>query len=171
MLTHVLVYKALKKFLESEGYSLAPTLEPWKSPLRATHPEFGELEVYFHGENYTVDEGAFSPFPIYKRTRAEALDIWRTERTMLTEEAGHVCVAKAILLAIEKLAEGKRIALAFPDSHNFMTHLKPAIVHALAKAGIGFFIICSDLSVADVPAKSLQLTTGKGGLLIENSEQ
>lgn len=166
MITNVLVCNRLKGFLEPLGYRI--TSWQWNSPLTATHSELGELEIYFYGENYTVDESAL-PFSRLQWSRSEFLQIWKTEKTMMSEEAGHVCVGKAILLALTKRASQdntKRIALAFPDSHNFMKHLYPIVI-PLTALGIGFYIITSDLVVAHIPAQSLRkLETGsEAGLL------
>ena len=165
MITHVQVYDRLKALLESCGYRI--TSWQWKSPLTATHSALGDIEIYFFGENFRVDDNA-SPFPAHKRTRSEAMQDWQTERTMMSEEAGHVCSAKAVLLAVTKLAtrqNGKRIGLAFPDTHNFMKHLEPVVI-PLSKAGIEFFFITSTLEVAAIGKQWTQLPPCEGGGLL-----
>jgi len=170
MITHILVYNALEKFLQPLGYRI--TSWRWNLPLLATHPKFGEIEVYFYGENFRVDE---SESPVHKRTRSEAIQVWKTEKTMMSEEAGHVCVAKAVLLALTKLATRKgekRIGLAFPENHNFMKHLHP-LIRLLTSGGVECFFICSDLSVAHIPAQTPRnlLVGGEGELLGDGSQK
>jgi hypothetical protein len=172
VITHVLVHKHLEAILKSQGHTISATLKPWRSPLFATHPNRGEIEVHFYGENYTFDESS-TPFEINELTRNERLKLWQTQKTMMSEEAGHVCVAKAVLLALTRLIALKgqrRVGLAFPDTHNFRHYLDP-ILPALAKCEIEIFIICSDLSVAffDRAVFGLPPASGGGGLLGEGS--
>lgn len=166
-----MVYKALESRLAAQGYRI--TSHYFQSPLKALHPELGELEIHFYGENLKINEETFTPFPIYKRTRGETLNIWRTERAMMDEEAAHNCTAKAICLALSRLATRKdntRIGLAFPEAHNFMKHLGP-LVPPLAAAGIDFFFICSDLSVLAVGKHWDLLPAHESGLLIDQNAE
>ena len=146
MISHIRVYNAVSKFLESQGYVVSPNMG-FRSPFNATHPTLGEIEIYFYGENYRWDE-SMSPFPMHKWTRSDIKQAWQVERTMMNEEDGHVCVAKALLMALTKATQGKRIGLAFPDNHNIMQHLNP--VGSLFSRVIEFFFVCTDLSVAAV---------------------
>jgi hypothetical protein len=142
-------------------------LQAWQSPLSATHPDSGEIEIYFYGENFTFDWSS-TPNDLRQMSRGERLNIWQTEKTMLSEEAGHICAAKAVLLVLTKFAtkkNGKRIGLAFPDSHNFMKYLEPVIV-PLSKAGIEFFFITSTLEVAAIGKEWKQLPPHEGGGLL-----
>jgi hypothetical protein len=153
--------------LKSQGHTINPTLKQWRSPLLATHPERGEIEVHFYGENYAFDESS-TPLEIYKLSRTESLKIWQSGKTMMSEEAGHVCVAKAVVLGLTRLVAlrgQRRVGLAFPDSHNFRQHLDP-ILPALAKGGIEFFFICSDLSVCFIDRAVFGLPPASGGGLL-----
>ena len=173
MITHIHVYKQLEAILKSQGHTVNATLKPWRSPLIATHPQRGEIEVHFYGENFTFDESS-SSFQIHELSRGERLKVWQAEKTMLSEEAGHVCVAKAVLLALTRLVAlrgQRRVGLAFPDNHNFRQHLDP-ILTELAKCGIEIFIICTDLSVAFFDREMFGLPPASGGgLLIEGQNK
>ena len=168
MISHIIVYKRLVSLLESRGYKINPSVQPWQSPLKANHPDSSELEIYFYGENFTFDWDS-TPFDLRKMSRSERLNIWQTEKTMMSEEAGHICAAKAVLLAITRLGTKKnrtRIGLAFPDNHNFMKYLEPVVI-PLSKVGIEFFFITSTLEVAAIGKDWKQLPSADDNNLLK----
>lgn len=149
MISHVHVYKVVKEFIERHGYEI--TSWTFDSPLKAKHPQHGEIEVYFYGENYTIDENTL-PFGRIKWSRSEFIQFWKTEKSMMDEEAAHTCIARAFLLVMKKLLSRKttkRIALAFPRTHNFMEHCE-ILIDPWAKAGLEFFLVESNLAVSPV---------------------
>lgn len=165
MITHVIVYNRLKQELELQGHVTPGLAGRFQSPLIARHPERGEIEVHFCGENFRVDESVF-PFPMEKLTRQELAKVWKFESGIMDEVAVRTCVCTLVCTAISRLKSGRRIGVAFPDTHSFFKYVRPLADH-LRENGIELFFICSDLSVAHIPAlpQANQLPAGGGRLL------
>src|SRR5690349_1992853 len=102
MITHVQVYNRLKEWLESNGYTTPGLAGRFQSPLLARHPERGEIEIHFCGENYRVDESAF-PFPMESLTRQESKNVWKFENGIMDEVAARTCVFALVCKAIPRL--------------------------------------------------------------------